>query len=407
MANVHNVGSGFFPLDEELELLPGGLTPHGHEHIVRLAAWMPFDKAVEILRDMQGIQISKSQSRRYTEQAGAAYIGVQEEELGRNGTEEQHETAGTLQISVDGAMVPLLHGQWGEAKTLVVGEVHAAEKDEQVVHTQALSYFSRKMNAEKFADKALVELQRRGVMSAKRVLAVMDGADWEQGFVDYHCPQAVRILDFPHAAEHISAIGEYLFGENTPESQQWLEKRLHQLKQEGPASLLAEFRQLAGQNPDAKEVSANLAYLEKRENQMQYPYFQAQGWPIGSGIVESGNKLVVEARLKGSGMHWEENNVNSMLALRNILCSDRWKTEWPKIEQQLRHQKSIQRRELHQPIEKPKVIPPPITIRDYTPQVVDALSPVKEVPRAVPKKNCWGNFKYGRSLYQPKTSAKK
>jgi hypothetical protein len=34
----------------------------------------------------------------------------------------------------------------------------------------------------------------------------------------------------------------------------------------------------------------------------QYPFFQAQGWSIGSGIVESGNKLVVEARLKGSGI---------------------------------------------------------------------------------------------------------
>ena len=77
---------------------------------------MPFEKAVEILRDMQGIRISKSQSRRYTENAGAAYIAVQEDELGR--TEDQHETAGTLQLSVDGAMVPLLHGQWGEAKTL-------------------------------------------------------------------------------------------------------------------------------------------------------------------------------------------------------------------------------------------------------------------------------------------------
>jgi hypothetical protein len=285
-----------------------------------------------------------------------------------------------------------------------VVEKEAGERD---VHTQALSYFSRKMNAEKFADKALVELQRRGVIGAKQVLAVMDGADWEQGFVDYHCPQAVRILDFPHAAEHISAIGEYLFGKNTPESQQWLEKRLHQLKQEGPANLLAEFRQLAGQNSDAKEVSRNLAYLEKRENQMQYPYFQTQGWPIGSGIVESGNKLVVEARLKGSGMHWEENNVNAMLALRNILCSDRWKTEWPKIEKQLRHQKSIRRRKLHPPIEKPKVIPPPITIRDYTPQVVTAGVLDMEGTHPEPKKNRWGNFKYGRSLYQPKASAKK
>ena len=64
---------------------------------------------------------------------------------------------------------------------------------------------------------------------------------------------------------------------------------------------------------------------------MQYPQFQAQGWPIGSGIVESGNKLVVETRLKGSGMHWAEENVNPMLAVRNVLCSGRWREDWPKI----------------------------------------------------------------------------
>jgi hypothetical protein len=52
--------------------------------------------------------------------------------------------------------------------------------------------------------------------------------------------------------------------------------------------------------------------------------------------VESGNKLVVEVRLNGSVMHWAEQNVNPMLSLRNILCSHRWKEEWPRIESRLR-----------------------------------------------------------------------
>ena len=47
----------------------------------------------------------------------------------------------------------------------------------------------------------------------------MDGSDWLQGFTDYHCPQAVRILDFPHAGDHISQIGEFLYGEGTPRNQ--------------------------------------------------------------------------------------------------------------------------------------------------------------------------------------------
>ena len=71
---------------------------------------------------------------------------------------------------------------------------------------------------------------------------------------------------------------------------------------------------------------------------MCYPEFLAAGWPIGDGAVESANKLVVEARLKGSGMHWSRTQVNPMLALRNIVCHDRWDEAWPQIVQTLRQQ---------------------------------------------------------------------
>jgi hypothetical protein len=49
---------------------------------------------------------------------------------------------------------------------------------------------------------------------------------------------------------------------------------------------------------------------------MQYPAYQRQGWPLGSGMVGSANKLLVQARLKGAGMHWEPAHVNPLLALR-------------------------------------------------------------------------------------------
>jgi len=69
-----------------------------------------------------------------------------------------------------------------------------------------LSYFSRMSSAVTFADLAEVEMRRRAVIRAKEVCAVTDGADWLQGFVDLHRPDAVRILDFPHAAEHVSLL---------------------------------------------------------------------------------------------------------------------------------------------------------------------------------------------------------
>lgn len=413
MAFVQSVGKGFFPLDEELELLAGILTPHGHECLVRLAGWMPFDKAAAMFEDFMGIAVSQSVSQRYTEEAGAAYVSLQTEEVEHleRAMPAAPKGADKLQLSADGAMVPLVQGQWAEVRTVVIGEVQpmVQERGEWVVHTRNLSYFSRKTTAEAFTRLALVEIQRRGVENAKHVGAVMDGSDWLQGFTDYHCPHALRILDFPHAGEHVSLIGEFLFGEGTSETKQWIGQRLHQLKHEGPGGLLTELRELQKDRPDEKAVSGNLAYLEKRENQMQYPQFQAQGWPIGSGIVESGNKLVVEARLKGSGMHWAPDHVNSMLAIRNILCSDRWKEEWPKVAAQLRRQVAQKRQALRQAkfeakTTSPQTMPPqPLP----TPDLHLAKTPIRSLPPSKLKSNPWKTFKFGRNLYRRSDPPKK
>jgi hypothetical protein len=75
-------------------------------------------------------------------------------------------------------------------------------------------------------------------------------------------------------------------------------------------------------------LSEDLAYLEKREAHMQYPHYQHEGWSIGSGMVESANKLVVEARLKGAGMPWDRTHVNPMLVLRNAVCNQHWSGTW-------------------------------------------------------------------------------
>src|SRR6267154_2383433 len=75
-------------------------------------------------------------------------------------------------------------------------------------------------------------------------------------------------------------------------------------------------------------IKEKLAYLHKREAHMQYPTYQAAGWPIGSGSVESANKVVVEARLKGAGMRWGRHNVNPMLVLRNAVCNRQWHETW-------------------------------------------------------------------------------
>ncbi len=81
----------------------------------------------------------------------------------------------------------------------------------------------------------------------------------------------------------------------------------------------------------ARAQATSFGYLAKRWDQIQYATFRAAGYPIGSGCVESANKLVVEARLKGPGMHWARSHVTPLVALRAALCSERWDATWPQI----------------------------------------------------------------------------
>jgi hypothetical protein len=101
-------------------------------------------------------------------------------------------------------------------------------------------------------------------------------------------------------------------------------------------AVLAAIREVptaaAADPPRAAQVQGEvLGYLEPRREQMRYAAFRAQGLPIGSGIVESANKVVVEARLKGAGRRWAEASVNPMVALRSALCSGRWDEAWARI----------------------------------------------------------------------------
>jgi len=276
--------------------------------------------------------VSESSAQRHTEAIGMAYEAVQLAEVERIEQDWPEVEAGAdkLLLSLDGAFVPIVHGEWAEVKTLVVGEVGEGKlvDGQKVVSTHTHSYFSRIAEAEAFQRLALGELYRRGVEKAQRLASVNDGAEWIQHFLDFHCPEALRILDFPHASERIYQIGEVVLGEGHASLAAWRTCQLHQLKHEGPVDLLSSLHRFAAKQSSTPVVSENLGYLDKRVSQMQYPSFLSEGWPIGSGAVESGNKVVVEARLKGAGMHWSRESVNPLLALRNAVCNDRWAEAW-------------------------------------------------------------------------------
>src|SRR5574337_1937762 len=114
MACVRAVRRGFFPLDEELQLVAGHYTPTLYEGMTRLSTWMPFACAVKEVGHFLHAQVSEATVRRQTEAAGAAYVAVQTREVERLERETPPAPPGPAQqfVSVDGAFVPLVGGEW-------------------------------------------------------------------------------------------------------------------------------------------------------------------------------------------------------------------------------------------------------------------------------------------------------
>jgi hypothetical protein len=195
-------------------------------------------------------------------------------------------------FSPDGAMISLVHKQWAEVRTVAIGEPQEKRKasGEVEIHVGKLSYFSRLADVSTFTRLAEVEMRRRRVKDAKEVRAIMDGADWCQLFTDKHRPDAVRMLDFPHAGEHINDLLEALEKVKMHFPPHILERCLHILKHRGPRPLLRMADRLESNLAEQKGVHEHLDYLRKREALMQYPQFLRDGWPIGSGMVESANR---------------------------------------------------------------------------------------------------------------------
>lgn len=346
---------GFFPLDEQLGLQPGSLTPLQLQHLVHFASLHAFGQAAKMLKEHHGVEVSASTARRQTEELGACAEAVQNEQalalLRQKNSQVQKEAgakaAAKPVMSSDGCFISLRGKVWAEVKTVLVGEVQertspSKQRPQQEVKTVQLSYFSRMTDAATFLELATAELERRGVYQAQQVAAVQDGAEWIQSLIDAHRTDAVRILDFYHAAEYVSEIATLLSNAGWPLKDTWVHEQFHELKHHGPAKVLEEVGRLLKEHPEVEDLQTKVQYLQKRHELMQYPRFQQDGWPIGSGSVESANTCVVQDRLKGPGMHWEGRNVNPMLALRTAVCNDRWEETM----QQASRQRLLTRRSL-------------------------------------------------------------
>lgn len=394
MSVARSVEAGFFPLDKELQVPDGHLLPHAQETLVSLSSELPFGRVVKHRKRTLGVVVHPSTARRQTLAVGQRMLEVQNHQAQPLGACPQELAAERMAMSSDGSMVPLVGGVWAEVKVVAIGAVERRRhtNEEQIV-TSDLTYFARLATATIFADQASAEVRRRGIERAKHVCAIQDGAEWIQGFVQGHRHDALRILDFAHAADYIIKIAEKVREGGGHLPIKWVDGILHRLKHEGPARVLCHLGRLARRFPHIQE---QVNYLQKRGELMDYPTYQQQGWPIGSGSVESSHKFVVQARLKGSGMHWRPEHVNPMLALRLALLNDRWTECWQgqqRLRQQQRHLTRQTRQQQHfhaQQAKRQQAQPPPLPVAS-TPK-----------PTRQPTGRTQAQYRWGRQTFSPR-----
>lgn len=335
MGSAPRVGRLFSPLDEELRLLPGALTPLLHERLVQAATvGRSFAAGAELFVSFTRTAVSEPTARRYTERAGAVMAAGAAEAPPAPPPPADPPDLRAFWVGADGMFVRLVGGKYREVRTVSIGRVNPPQGalGEEPVTTAALSYFSRLTDsAEQFIAQAGVEFKRRGVAGAARIGAGSDGADWCQQCWDRHCPQATRYFDFYHAAERVQKFSRTLWQDRPQLATSYAARQLHRLKHEGPQALLASLAvwSTGASRATVREAArAQQAFFADRRALLDYPGVRAAGLPIGTGNAESANLHVVQDRLKGPGKFWGEPHVNPMLALRNAWCSKRWDEDW-------------------------------------------------------------------------------
>lgn len=139
----------------------------------------------------------------------------------------------------------------------------------------------------------------------------------------------IRIVDYFHTTEYITAMAEQLFGGDSKEGHAWARRmRKLLLKPNGPSRVLHSAAAMMARRKLNKKRQEGFRtayeYIRTRTHQMQYHQYRQDHLPIGSGVTEAACKTVFSQRLKLSGMRWKTDGGQAILDLRIILLSGVW-----------------------------------------------------------------------------------
>lgn len=175
------------------------------------------------------------------------------------------------------------------------------------------------------------EAGRLHLDQAKVKYAVSDGAEWIARQYRRQLPMLdVHILDYYHLREHVIAAAQVLYGEGSQKARRWREEMMECVWEQGSLVLLHRlepYLRRHRQGAKHEALSALRQYVGKRVDMTDYPTFRKLGYDCGSGPTESQCGTLTK-RLKGSGMRWDKDNAESIMALASIYNSGLWQTYW-------------------------------------------------------------------------------
>jgi len=243
-----------------------------------------------------------------------------------------------LGASLDGAMVPVRKEGWKEVKigSVFKTELRPTQDKEtgemvdlaQAVHT---TYVAHLGGPREFAQALWAEARQRQWSRAADTVIVADGAAWIWNIVEEHFYDSVQVIDWYHASEPLGQAANLVYGDGTPQAQTW-RKEYEKVLFEGHAEQITKrLDQLAKEKPKLAEgLRREAGYFREQQRRMNYLELREEGYPIGSGTVESGCKQF-KARFAAAGMRWNRDNLENLLPIRSAIMSQRFDPAWDSI----------------------------------------------------------------------------
>ena len=342
-------GRAHYPGDEALDVVNTSRSPGVRRQVSRLGAKEPFREVARDLRELAGVKLSRKDAERVSERAGEAieaWMAQERRELrgAQPPPDETPKTLETLYIEFDGTGVPMVPNEVagrkgkqkdGSAKTreaklgCVFTQTGFDEKGRPIRDPATTSFVGAIEGAEEFGWRIYAEAVRRGLFSANQVVCLGDGAPWVKNLAQIHFGNAPFIVDFYHAKEHVMALCRALFDRDMRRLTRCRDRWWELLAQGQIETLVQQAKDLLPKDPRTKkDARTQIRYFEKNKDHMRYDQFKAQGFFIGSGVIEAGCRTVIGQRLKQSGMEWTVRGANAIIALRCANLSNRLEDYW-------------------------------------------------------------------------------